>query len=267
MLIYWSIIALLLPLFSLLDLFVSWVPLYSTFKALILLFFAIPQTHGSEWLYLTIVEPWLRTNESSIDAKLGEVKTEIVSFGKGKARDAWNIIMGTLGQQPSLPTEPVRPPPSMNDPISGPLQLAAGWWQTYGPALTAVASTSGLFNAQSAPPPGVPDPRDQRRQQLEAELASLRQAGREDDFPTPDPITISSSSSDPIFASSRPSSNARLRRSNRGFDESDVDDEDEDDGVGYDYRPSSQSSQQNQGWMGGWFSPTSSPGYERTKND
>ncbi|KAH8827959.1 hypothetical protein DL96DRAFT_1815266 [Flagelloscypha sp. PMI_526] len=274
MVIYWSIIAILLPLFSLLDVFISWLPLYSSFKALFLLLFAIPHTQAALWLYLSVVEPWLRLNETHIDAKMGEVKTEIVEFGKGKARDTWSAMLGTLGQQPAPSVQPIAAPPTLSDPISGPLQLVGNFWRSYGPVLATMAATSGLLNPQPATAPSQQPSsssnRDERRRQLEAELASLRSADREDDDGVvPDHVLMTpSSSSDATFTSSRPAPHNGLRgrtQSNRALEESD----DDDDGVGYDYRRQSGASgaKEAQTWLGGWFSPSSSTGYEKAKND
>ena len=56
------------------DLLISWLPLYYEAKIIFIIWLSLPQTRGAARIYGTVIDPWLRKNESQIDAH-----TEIVS--------------------------------------------------------------------------------------------------------------------------------------------------------------------------------------------
>ncbi len=73
---YWIIVGLFNVLEFWLDLFVSWMPFYWEIKILFIVWAQLPMTRGAEFLYNTVVEPWLQKHEGSIDKALVNIGTQ-----------------------------------------------------------------------------------------------------------------------------------------------------------------------------------------------
>ena len=70
------------------------------------------------------------------------VKQEIYRWAQNRARGLWDHV--ATNTTPAAPTVAsglaTPPPPTQNDPVSGPTQLAYGWWQTYSPMILAMGA-------------------------------------------------------------------------------------------------------------------------------
>jgi receptor expression-enhancing protein 1/2/3/4 len=173
------------------------IPFYYLFKTVFLLYLALPQTQGSSYLYVYHLQPFFRAHEMEIDAAIASLKTQALTYIQDLARRMWAFAMSSLSQPRAADLTEGAPvargasmdmgaTPSLNDPISGPAQLAGNLWRSYGPTL--LASGAALLHQSAAPgspfglnasaqTPARPTPaRSQtleRRRQLEAELAAL----------------------------------------------------------------------------------------------
>jgi receptor expression-enhancing protein 1/2/3/4 len=193
------------------------IPMYYLMKTLFLLYLVLPQTRGSSYIYINHLQPFLHSHESQIDATLASFKARLYGFIQERFRALWDQIVGALGQQqvqyvPGTSGVAVGAPPSLGDPVSGPAQLVAGLWRSYGPTLVAsgaaflsqgaTASGSATEKAWRTPAgsqihlDSAQSTRDRRRQS-KAELQ-----------PQPRPVPVASGS---FEASSRNSSDSELR--------------------------------------------------------
>ncbi|CDO77745.1 hypothetical protein BN946_scf184993.g8 [Trametes cinnabarina] len=199
-LMYWSVLGCIVAVEYVAEWLVSWLPFYQPIKTLFLLYLALPQTAGSAYLYETHLRPFFAAHEKEIDSTLAQSKAYLYSYLQRLLRRAWEHVSGTVAQMQSQPSGLVAgespleeeaathtgAPPSLSDPVSGPAQLVAGLWGTYGPGLLAAS---------------------ERRRQLEAELASLPAEGYD----------VSSATSSPVFeAVPMPSANNPSRNSSSG---------------------------------------------------
>lgn len=256
-------------------------PFYYPLKTLFLLYLALPQTSGASYLYKTHIQPFFATHETEIDSALSQLKTVVYRYLQQLIRSAWSHVSSQVGQggpQPNALDEGgitrdaaanAGQPPTMGDPISGPMQLARTLWGSYGPSIIASGATL-LQQAQNAGSPGPTrsdanqSPSDRRRQ-LEAELASLNSSGDAtirpydvDNSPSTPPVLIP-----PANNPSRNSSSASLRERNTSgtrstFEEVEIPSDLEGEG-----HPVDQSTARSSwfGWGG------QGKGYERVKTD
>ncbi|KAJ3984343.1 TB2/DP1, HVA22 family-domain-containing protein [Lentinula detonsa] len=184
------------------ELLISWLPLYGLVKLIILSYLVLPQTDGSTHLYDQVLAPWFSSHEAEVDGALEELRKRVYEFIQTKMRAVWELLLNStaLGQAfpsaatPAAQAQPSAQPPTLADPISGPAQLAAGFWRSYGPnVLAAGASLYKQFAPANAPGQAPQTtgydvgPEDRpvssrmsttqsiidRRRQLEAELAAL----------------------------------------------------------------------------------------------
>ncbi|KAI0634549.1 TB2/DP1, HVA22 family-domain-containing protein [Trametes polyzona] len=291
-LMYWSVLGCIVAVEYVAEWLVSWLPFYSLCKTLFLLYLALPQTSGSAYLYQAHLRPFFAAHENEIDSALAQSKVYLYNYLQRLLRRAWEHVSGTVAQMQSQPAGPspleeeaathTGAPPTLNDPVSGPAQLVAGLWGTYGPGLlasgaallrqaqTSAAQAAVNANAQAGSSSGRRQSNTaERRRQLEAELASLGHEG----------VTgydVSSATSSPAFESvpmpradnpSRNSSSGSLRdRSSSGnarstFEEVEVPSDMEGEGVGSPQMPDAARRSSWFGWGGG------AAGYERVKND
>ena len=130
----------------------SRLPLYYPMKTIFLLYLSLPQTRGSSFLYIHYLQPFLQQHESEIDATLVRLKNKVYSFVQDKLRMLWDSVLSSLGRPPSQPgasaSADSAQPPSMGDPVSGPSQLLAGLWQSYGPSI--LGQGAALFTLANA---------------------------------------------------------------------------------------------------------------------
>ncbi|KAF8909652.1 TB2/DP1, HVA22 family-domain-containing protein [Gymnopilus junonius] len=205
-LMYWSVLGCVVGVEYLAEWLVSWIPLYSTFKAIFLLYLALPQTQGSTYIYLVHLRPFFATHEKQIDSAIAEIRGRAYRFIQEKARTLWAALIGALapggagGQPDSFLNQPANPtgqPPTPGNQPTGPTQLLSSLWTSYGPGI--IAGGAALLRQTAAatlPGQGAPggqatadaralntpsgsgffnpalDPAERRRQ-LEAELASM----------------------------------------------------------------------------------------------
>lgn len=183
-------------------------PLYYPLKTLFLLYLALPQTAGSAWLYQTQLRPFFSAHETQIDSALAHAKVYVYNYIQRLLRRAWEQVSGAVSQAQTNPSGPspleeeaathTGAPPSLNDPASGPAQLVAGLWSTYGPgilaggaalltqaqasaaraavnAATGSGSSGSGGSSSSSKSKRQSSGMSERRRQLEAELAALEQ--------------------------------------------------------------------------------------------
>lgn len=204
--------------------------MYYLMKTLFLLYLVLPQTRGSSYIYINHLQPFLHSHESQIDATLASFKARLYGFVQERFRAVWDQFVGALGQQQQAQYDPstggvaAGAPPSLGDPVSGPVQLVAGLWRSYGPSLLASgaaflsqgAAASGSATEKAWRTPAGSqihlDPsqstRERRRRHPKAE-------------PQPQPMPVPAASGS-IEVSSRNSSDSELRaRGTERFDEVD----------------------------------------------
>ncbi|KAK0194473.1 TB2/DP1, HVA22 family-domain-containing protein [Armillaria mellea] len=173
-LMYWSVLGCIVSVEYVAEWLISWIPFYYLTKTLFLLYLSLPQTQGSTYLYINL--------SRAIDATTASLRAKLYSFVQARARALWDQISAT---DPVAGGGTEGPPPSLNNPVSGPAQLVTSFWRSYGPSI--VASGAALLK-QAAPAP-APTPTSsrvsgsttrsllERRRQLEAELAALPKVG------------------------------------------------------------------------------------------
>lgn len=123
--------------------------MYYLMKTLFLLYLVLPQTRGSSYIYINHLQPFLHSHESQIDATLAAFKARLYTFIQKRFRALWDQFTGVLGQQQQVQyASGTGPPPSLGDPVSGPAQLVAGLWRSYGPGL--LASGAALLSQGAA---------------------------------------------------------------------------------------------------------------------
>jgi len=302
---YWSVLGCIISVEYVAEWLVSWIPFYYLMKTMFLLYLALPQTSGSLYLYKNYVQPFFAAHESEIDSALSQLKSHVYNYLQQLLRSAWGHVSSVLGQSqaggPNALDEGgitgdaathTQPPPSMADPVSGPVQLAQTFWRSYGPNIIASgatllqqaqrATTAPAARAPLQTPPGGPSRSgstfsvEERRRQLEAELASLPEqsptiqpydvGGSAGSSPTTPPVLIPAADN-----SSRSSSSTSVRERNISgagrstFEEIEVPSDMEGEGHATTQRPS-QARRSSSGWFGGWGN-TPDKGYERVKTE
>jgi receptor expression-enhancing protein 1/2/3/4 len=273
--------------------FICRIPFYYATKTLFLLYLALPQTHGSSYLYTNHLQPFFASHESQIDAALASFKARIYTIVQERLRMLWEHVTASIGQQQQRSTatfdQPAAgagaaAPPSLGDPVSGPVQLMSTFWNSYGPSIiatgTALLRQTQYAAASSVPsreglnsPPIPPQPVRQdttqsvldRRRALEAELASLPPVP----IPPADPATSRSSSASDIRERTRKMSvnGEKFVEVPSDVEGYDVRDETEGSASGAGGKPASP--RKSSGWFGwGGSANESAPqGYERVKSD
>jgi len=139
----------------------SRIPFYYTLKTIFLLYIALPQLQGSSYLYLSHLQPFFRSHESQIDSTLARVKARLYAFLQQRMRMMWDQASGIATGQAAPASAVSReleeddrvgavPPPSLANPIGGPMALASSLWASYGPGL--VASGMALMSERRPAP-------------------------------------------------------------------------------------------------------------------
>ncbi|KAA1472023.1 hypothetical protein DENSPDRAFT_838163 [Dentipellis sp. KUC8613] len=281
-LMYWSVLGCIVGVEYVAEWTVSWIPFYHTLKTLFLLYLALPQTAGSTYIYRVHLAPFLSAHEANIDAAMASLRSRAYAFLQEKARTLWEAVAAGMQNQPPVSGAGTEaggasaPPPSLQDPVSGPAQMLGSLWSTYGPAI--VASGAALLRQAPAPaassaaaradeqafhsPPSGPSrvvssssqSAVERRRQLEAELAALS-TGEVEGYDVGSPALSTG-------RARTSSSESDLReRSGRGFEEVEV----PSDAEGSQGQPSAGGARRSSGWFG--WGGAQKDGYERVKND
>jgi len=200
-LMYWSVLGCIVSVEYVAEWLVSWIPFYYLFKTLFLLYLALPQTRGASYLYRNHLQPFFHTHESQIDATLASLKIRVYAFVQDRMRALWDQIMAAVRQQQQQQQTAPNDPGTAADAGStppGPIQLALNLWRSYGPgiiatgtallrptpspaaATTAAAAPSTSaevwYNAPAAVAPSSAQSLQERRRELEAQLAALAKA-------------------------------------------------------------------------------------------
>ncbi len=201
-------------------------------------------------------------------------------------RSAWGHVASTVGQAPSdrpsaldeggITSEAAvnaGAPPTLGDPVSGPVQLGQTFWRSFGPSI--LANGAGFLqqvtNTVAPPPPYVarspPPPAPvradstqstlERKRQLEAELAALQGY----DVGGTSPVLIPQGETSSRRSSSASSLRSRGVNNKSTFEEVEVPSDTEGDGHPVPERPQ-QARKSSWFWGGG-----SNQGYERVKKD
>ncbi|TBU47199.1 TB2/DP1, HVA22 family-domain-containing protein [Dichomitus squalens] len=278
-LMYWSVLGCIVAVESVAEWLVSWLPFYYFFKTIFLLYLALPQTSGSAWLYQTQLRPFFSAHENQIDTALAQAKVYLYTSIQRLLRRGWEQVSGAVSQGPtqsagsSLLEEDAAShtgaPPSTHDPVSGPAQLVAGLWSTYGPSLlasgaalitqaqasAAQAAANANASAQASRSSRSRGSAEDRRRQLEAELASL---GEE-----PAGYDVSSATSSPAFVAVQMPAPDNGSSSKSAFEEVDVPSDVEPEG-GHPVSP--RPDQKRTSWFG-WGGASAGSGYERVKDE
>ncbi|KAI1792736.1 TB2/DP1, HVA22 family-domain-containing protein [Ganoderma leucocontextum] len=266
-LMYWSVLGCIVAVESVAEWLVSWLPFYYLFKTVFLLYLALPQTSGSVWLYQTQLRPFFSAHENQIDTALAQLKVYLYSSLQRLLRRGWEQVSGAVSQAPTQPAGSslleedaathTGAPPSTHDPVSGPAQLVAGLWSTYGPGLLA-SGAALLTQAQAS------------AAQAAANANASAQAGRTRGRPSQPEAEgeeaggydVSSATSSPAFVPVAMPSPDSGSNGKSAFEEVDVPSDMEMDSEGHPVSP--QRDQQRTSWFG-WGG--AGAGYERVKND
>ncbi|EDQ87950.1 uncharacterized protein MONBRDRAFT_26609 [Monosiga brevicollis MX1] len=120
---YWVCFSLFTVCELVADLIIWWIPFYYEAKLLLLAFLLIPQFHGPEYIFKTVIRPTLRHHESTIDKVIEQLNSHVYATmvnGISAVRyKAMEIMLGPSAAAPATPVEeededdmmtPVRPP-------------------------------------------------------------------------------------------------------------------------------------------------------------
>ncbi|KAG7442875.1 uncharacterized protein BT62DRAFT_935603 [Guyanagaster necrorhizus] len=278
-LMYWSVLGCIVAVEYIAEWLISWIPFYYLTKTLFLLYLSLPQTQGSTYLYINHLEPFFSTHEAQIDATTASLKAKLYAFIQSRARALWDQVSASVGQQSSSDSVagggPEAPPPSLNNPVSGPAQLVTSFWKSYGPSI--VASGAALLK-QAAPAPTPTSSRIgpsssgsttrsilERRRQLEAELAALPRVG--EPMPSGSPLLSPSrvsSDQDMYLREHSTSVSGRYEEIEVPGDVEGYDVGTDSVGHSYDSRPAAQ--KRGSSWFS-WGGGSSTSDYERVKNE
>ncbi|KAG8679597.1 hypothetical protein FRC09_018851 [Ceratobasidium sp. 395] len=124
------------------------IPLYWEIKTIFLLYLALPQTQGATSIYNNRLQPVLKHYEPQIDASVARMRSRAYVFFREKLQELWARV---INQQ--LPVTQAAGPPTLQDPMSAPLQMAGGLLQAFSPMLFGAAA--GAMMAQPAPAVGA----------------------------------------------------------------------------------------------------------------
>ena len=242
-------------------------PFYYLLKTVFLLYLALPQTAGSAWLYQTQLRPFFAAHENQIDTALAQLKVYLYASLQRLLRRGWEQVSGAVSQAPTQPAGSslleedaathTGAPPSTHDPVSGPAQLVAGLWSTYGPGLLA-SGAALLTQAQASAAQAAAN----ANASAQAGRSGRRRSDAEGEEATG--YDVSSATSSPAFVPvAMPSPSGSNGKS--AFEEVDVPSDMEMDS-GHPVSP--RQDQQRSGWFGWGGSGTGAgAGYERVKSD
>ncbi|KAG8710729.1 hypothetical protein FRC08_016787 [Ceratobasidium sp. 394] len=147
-LMYWSVMGCVVGVEYVAEWLIRWIPLYWEFKTIFLLYLALPQTQGATTIYNNQLQPVLKHYEPQIDASVARMRSRAYVFMREKLQDLWARVIN----QP-VPVTQAAGPPTMQDPMSAPLQMASSLWRAYSPMLLGAAA--GAMMAPPAPGVGV----------------------------------------------------------------------------------------------------------------
>ncbi|KAG8759456.1 hypothetical protein FRC12_009756 [Ceratobasidium sp. 428] len=147
-LMYWSVMGCVVGVEYIAEWLIRWIPLYWEIKTIFLLYLALPQTQGATSIYNNRLQPVLKHYEPQIDASVARMRSRAYVFFREKLQELWARV---INQQ--LPVTQAAGPPTLQDPMSAPLQMAGGLLQAFSPMLFGAAA--GAMMAQPAPAVGA----------------------------------------------------------------------------------------------------------------
>ena len=71
---YWIIVALITVLEKFLDIFIAWLPMYGEVKLMLFIYMWYPKTRGTNYVYETVLRPYVSKHENDIDRTIQEWK-------------------------------------------------------------------------------------------------------------------------------------------------------------------------------------------------
>lgn len=77
---YWIIVAILTVFERIGDTFMSWLPMYDELKLTLLIYLWFPQTKGTNYVYETLLRPFMIGNETEMDRKMQEFRARAWDF-------------------------------------------------------------------------------------------------------------------------------------------------------------------------------------------
>ncbi|WVR08226.1 hypothetical protein IAU60_005273 [Kwoniella sp. DSM 27419] len=169
-LMYWAVVGTWTAVEAIMGWTFTWLPFYSLIKTAIFLYFSLPQSEGSTYIYRSYLAPFFHENESDIDAFLASLRTRATTalasgvgwlWEKAKAQlnlatDQQGLGSGTQQQDDGVQgfaVPGVQQPPSLQDPASGAMQQMYGLVSRYAGhympvAITALTAAAGAAQAR-----------------------------------------------------------------------------------------------------------------------
>ncbi|WVF68619.1 hypothetical protein IAT40_003389 [Kwoniella sp. CBS 6097] len=176
-LMYWAVVGTWTAFEAVLGWTFTWLPFYSLIKTAIFLYFSLPQSEGSSYIYRNHLAPFFHEHESDIDAFLASLRTRATTALAGgigwlweKAKAQLNIAL-PAGQQSyasgiqnydngveGFAVPGIQQPPTLQDPASGAVQqiygLLSHYTGRYMPvALSALTAAAGAAQQRVQPQP------------------------------------------------------------------------------------------------------------------
>ncbi|KAK8849503.1 hypothetical protein IAR55_004837 [Kwoniella newhampshirensis] len=166
-LMYWAVVGTWTAVEAVVGWTFTWLPFYSLIKAGIFLYFSLPQSEGSTYIYRSHLAPLFNEHERDIDYFLASLRTRATSALAGGVGWLWEKVKAQLSvalpanapQQgyphqgvEGYPVQGVQQPPTLADPASGAIQQMYGLFSHYAGHYMPVA-ISALSAAASATRP------------------------------------------------------------------------------------------------------------------
>ncbi|QRV85033.1 TB2/DP1, HVA22 family domain-containing protein [Ceratobasidium sp. AG-Ba] len=139
-LMYWSVMGCVVGVEYVAEWLIRWIPLYWEIKTVFLLYLALPQTQGATAIYNNRLQPVLKHYEPQIDASVARLRSRAYVFMREKLQELWARL---LNQQPGVGQ--AAGPPTLQNPMGGPLQMASGLLQAYSPMILGAAAAAGAM--------------------------------------------------------------------------------------------------------------------------
>ncbi|KAG2181960.1 hypothetical protein INT43_006885 [Umbelopsis isabellina] len=98
LLMYWIVTATFLVAEYVCDILLFWFPFYNDIKALLVIWFILPQTQGSVIIYQQVIQPFLTQHESRIDRALLDVQKQARRTGLEYGKRGVAILNNLLGE-------------------------------------------------------------------------------------------------------------------------------------------------------------------------
>lgn len=165
-LMYWVVLACALLVESWIGFILVWIPMYSWFRLLFLLYLILPQTQGAKVLYQEHVHPFLTKNELAIDAFISDAHDRAKDAGLAYLKQGINFLRERIFGLPPEPTPPPPPPsafsytqnllarfnlpaarPTVTSNLSSATSTAADFYTLLASAVTAATSSGPVATA------------------------------------------------------------------------------------------------------------------------